>query len=210
MIPKSLKMLAGLGIGAYAITKLTRSTYSYAFPSVFGKRTGLDFGDPYSNMAANTAIMNSFAYSAMTPVSAAKEALSTPWVRNSILLGSTAGGLLGTVLGVAREGRGLKRGLKSAMSGAWRSGFLGAAAGTVAAVSLTSSFVSAAGNFSQGFLSKIAGIQRKPIQARGKGNGSGFRSWAKFPGSKMPAGHLGATGDLVFAMNKIRNKSTLR
>lgn len=210
MIPKSLKTLAWLGAGAYVTTQLARSTYSYTFPSVFGKRTGLDFGDPYSNMTANTAIMNSFAYSAMSPVSAAKEVLSTPWVRNSVLLGSTAGGLLGAVLGATREARGLKRGFRAAASGAFRSGFLGAAAGTVAAVSLASSFVSAVGNFSQGFLSKIAGIQRKPLQPRGKGNGPGFRSWAKFPGSRMPVGHLGATGDLVFAMNKIRNKSMLR
>jgi len=42
---------------------------------------------------------------------------------------------------------------------------------------------------------------------RAFGGGSGVRNWAKRPGGRMPAGHLGATGDLVHAMHKTRHRS---
>lgn len=110
--------------------------------------------------------------------------------------GAVTGGL--TFGGLATAfGRGRSLGSSLLVAG------IGAAVGGYQATKLSWGLAKVA----SGIHKNIIGFDAKKEDRRGYGGGSGYRTWAKSPGQSMPVGHLGATGDLVFAMHKVRNKS---
>ena len=62
----------------------------------------------------------------------------------------------------------------------------------------------------RGFAQQQVQIRQQPIRPYAtRGGGRGYPSWYKRKGAGIPAGHLGATGDLVFSLHKMRHRGIM-
>ncbi|MGD9697445.1 hypothetical protein [Acinetobacter sp.] len=171
---------------------------------IYGKG-GIDTGDNLTNFALNmhnawpgttpfmpqvssesmfTSLWNSFG-----DLRGVGGMVTTPMVTGGIV-GATLGGVIGAAGGKSFKGFAAASAI-GGVFGAWQ--------GYKVARGVTGTMASIHREINQ--------LQPERADLRASGAGPGYQSWYKGTGKPMPVGHLGSSGDLVFAMHKTRNKS---
>jgi len=121
---------------------------------------------------------------------------------------------LGTIIGAAAGLAttlliGAKRGFGPTKMSAFGKLALGTTIGAGAGMFGSAKAVSMTADVASKMHKQIHGLNQPKMDNRASGSGAGYRSWYKSPNGPMPVGHLGATGDLVLSMHKIRNQSII-